>query len=534
MDKGKSHTSNPAPPKNPYQHPHLNPNQSHPPDPNLRSTSTSHPPSPTLASSSAKEMHNAEPPIEGGLIELQCEEEMSEELARRTLVGKVIYDKVINKTAMKTILSKAWGDPIGLQMTEMGPNCLIFTFQEQSTARKVLKEGPWSIMGNLLSLQLWAPQMTIYEVRFHRISFWVQLHGLPLDMMTTSNATRIASILGEPLEVEDPRVAGKLLRPFFRVRVSINTNNPFVTGFWVPRKRLPKVWITLKYEKLQGYCYNCGVAGHEQKGCKAARALSSYNPSMPRFSKSLGVPQARSLASLAAAKNYGGIPRRSDNRPSSDKEEFNPEPSEPEQIDQELRYWQRKLSPDLEANGEQQEGEDSISGDDTEEQETTSSLNPTTSGEEAAIINPPSIPPEAPPTPNQHPNTTSTAPTPDPQFVRQMISPGPPMVKVFYNKALVEYGAKEKQFNYYVEFPDEEQTNDTSPLQNLDTECIQNLSEDFTETLSLKRGREDSDSTDLAEGRRIKRLMITNTTEEFSHQFSTAEEAGQSMPPTPK
>lgn len=60
-------------------------------------------------------------------------------------------------------------------------------------------------------------------------------------MMTTSNATHIPSILGEPLEVEDPRVNGKLLRPFFKVKVDININNPFVTGFWVPRKNLPNV-----------------------------------------------------------------------------------------------------------------------------------------------------------------------------------------------------------------------------------------------------------------------------------------------------
>ncbi|XP_057454738.1 uncharacterized protein LOC130746201 [Lotus japonicus] len=244
--------------------------------------------------------------VERGLIELQSEAESSEDLARRTLVGKAITDKTLNKTTMKTILDKAWGSPPGLQMIDMGPNCLLFTFQEESTAQYILKEGPWSVMGNLLSLQLWAPQMTIFEVRFHRIPFWVQLHGIPLDMMTTSNATGIASILGEPLEVEDPRVGGKLLRPFFRVKVSINTNNPFVTGFWVPRRNLPKVWITLRYEKLQGYCYNCGVAGHEQKGCKAAKARSMVNPSLPRYNQGLGVPPARSLTSIASSQGYRG------------------------------------------------------------------------------------------------------------------------------------------------------------------------------------------------------------------------------------
>lgn len=47
-----------------------------------------------------------------------------------------------------------------------GPTASFSPFQEEATTQHILQEGPWSVMGSLLSLQLWAPQMTIFEVRF--------------------------------------------------------------------------------------------------------------------------------------------------------------------------------------------------------------------------------------------------------------------------------------------------------------------------------------------------------------------------------
>lgn len=52
----------------------------------------------------------------------------------------------------------------------------------------------------------------MYELDFNRISFWVQIHGLPLGAMNVKNATKLMTVVGEVLEVEDPMVDGNLLR----------------------------------------------------------------------------------------------------------------------------------------------------------------------------------------------------------------------------------------------------------------------------------------------------------------------------------
>lgn len=153
-------------------------------------------------------------------------------------------------------------------------------------------------MGHLLSLQYWIPEVAVYEIEFSVVPFWVQLHGLPLGTMTTKNAVKLMEQLGEIVEVENPLIEGQLLRSFMRVRVQLDITQPLVTGCWVPRKDLPKVWIVFKYEKLMDVCFKCGVIGHEQKYCKKERAMSTFSTDVPKYGPTLGVSLAKSLAEV--------------------------------------------------------------------------------------------------------------------------------------------------------------------------------------------------------------------------------------------
>lgn len=73
------------------------------------------------------------------------------------------------------------------------------------------------------------------------------------------------------MEIEDPIVEGKVFRPFIRARMEIDIQYPLSTGCWFPRKKFPRVWVFVKYKRLQDLCYNCGIIGHEQKICKRTR-----------------------------------------------------------------------------------------------------------------------------------------------------------------------------------------------------------------------------------------------------------------------
>lgn len=81
------------------------------------------------------------------------------------------------------------------------------------------------------------------------------------------SAAKILSLLGEVFEIEDPSVDGNLVRAFIRARVKIDILKPLSTGCWVPRRNLPKVWVFIKYERLQDLCYKFSTLGHDLRGC---------------------------------------------------------------------------------------------------------------------------------------------------------------------------------------------------------------------------------------------------------------------------
>lgn len=53
---------------------------------------------------------------------------------------------------------------------------------------RVLEAGPWSIMGNCLTLQKWEARMRIEDVRFDEPEVWLQIYGLAHDQATENNA----------------------------------------------------------------------------------------------------------------------------------------------------------------------------------------------------------------------------------------------------------------------------------------------------------------------------------------------------------
>ncbi|KAJ1436344.1 Zinc finger, CCHC-type [Sesbania bispinosa] len=185
----------------------------------------------------------------------------------------------------------------------MGINLFLFTFMDKKEVLEILKKGPWFVMGHILSLQSWVPQASVYELDFNKVSFLVQLHGFPLDMMNTKNAAKIMNHIGEVQEVENPEAEGRLLRTFIRVRALID-KNPLTTGCWVPRKDLPNVWIIIRYEKLQSLCFNCGIIGHEQKSCSRDKVMSTIDRRIPKYSAKVGVPPAKSILSLTQEQGF--------------------------------------------------------------------------------------------------------------------------------------------------------------------------------------------------------------------------------------
>ncbi|KAJ1411644.1 hypothetical protein SESBI_20959 [Sesbania bispinosa] len=108
-------------------------------------------------------MHDTESPDDEFTIELESDPLQSTLLAKRSLVKKILSQKPLNRGVVKSILIKAWENHGEFQITDMGKNMFLFSFGATHEVLEIIKKGPWYIMGHLLSLQFWVPDVTLYE-----------------------------------------------------------------------------------------------------------------------------------------------------------------------------------------------------------------------------------------------------------------------------------------------------------------------------------------------------------------------------------
>jgi hypothetical protein len=116
-------------------------------------------------------------------------------------------------------------------MEVLDQNKYLFTVSHENHYKNILNKGLWNIRNSLLLLNSWSPALSIDEVKLNLCAFWIQIHGLPLQYMTTLNAIRIGKKLGKILELENDNTDGLICRQFIRIKIEIDTTLPLASGF---------------------------------------------------------------------------------------------------------------------------------------------------------------------------------------------------------------------------------------------------------------------------------------------------------------
>lgn len=66
----------------------------------------------------------------------------SVDLAQRTLVGQLHTNKSQNRAATKSIIAKAWSAVHNLQISELGKNKFLFTFELENDCKDIMDRSP--------------------------------------------------------------------------------------------------------------------------------------------------------------------------------------------------------------------------------------------------------------------------------------------------------------------------------------------------------------------------------------------------------
>nr|POF06470.1 hypothetical protein CFP56_57442 [Quercus suber] len=202
------------------------------------------------------------------ILELPPRQTMSKNIDL-TILAKLITSKPISLNLVRDVTTKAWNPVYPMEVKRLDKNVFMFAFQHEADAQRVFIKKPWSIRRGHLILKRWHPYLSWLEVDFSTTSFWLQIHNLPILWCTEDNIRKIGSTLGKVTEVDFTGDRAEPWKKFTCINVDIPIDSPLIPGIFLPRPDKKDLWVGIKYEKLADVCYNCGIIGHEDKGCSA-------------------------------------------------------------------------------------------------------------------------------------------------------------------------------------------------------------------------------------------------------------------------
>ena len=120
--------------------------------------------------------------------------------------------------------------------------------------------------------------MTLRLVMFTTIPIWVQVWGLPFNLINEEAGRDIGSGLGRVVAVDSKALTADQAR-FLRIWVEIPLNKPLRWESLVISPEGDKSLVAFKYDRLVGLCYRCGTLGHGEKFCKVpSEMVEGGNP----------------------------------------------------------------------------------------------------------------------------------------------------------------------------------------------------------------------------------------------------------------
>lgn len=196
-------------------------------------------------------------------ISTRCKTNLLEE-CNLSLFGRLLLKRHQNQRALKSTLRSAWKMGSYLQIVDVGNNVLQFKLVSEYQLQWVEKNGPWNFDNNLLLLCRWRRGLSSTNITFTHSPFWVQIWGLPFELMSEEVCRDPSNSLGRFIEI-DRRIGQSDQAKFMRVRVDLQLDKPLRRGGKIASVEGERFWVSFRYERLPTFCFHCGRLGHDIK-----------------------------------------------------------------------------------------------------------------------------------------------------------------------------------------------------------------------------------------------------------------------------
>lgn len=123
----------------------------------------------------------------------------------------------------------------------------------------------WNLSNSLMVFKRAFGNERIAELTLTEVPFWVQIHGLEIQLHTRYVGELLGNKIGRVLDVDcasNSIAWGKCLR----VRVLLNVSKALVRGSRIDFNGVVSV-VVFCYERLGDFCFVCGKLDHLDKDC---------------------------------------------------------------------------------------------------------------------------------------------------------------------------------------------------------------------------------------------------------------------------
>lgn len=102
--------------------------------------------------------------MEEEILDLNWSNVEVKEAGSRTLIGRIMSKRSLNRSAIRSMILKAWNPKKEVKIVDGEDVCFLFSFEDNGDCGTVLRDRPWLIMGLLLIGQERMSFMPIQEV----------------------------------------------------------------------------------------------------------------------------------------------------------------------------------------------------------------------------------------------------------------------------------------------------------------------------------------------------------------------------------
>ncbi|KAF4394186.1 hypothetical protein F8388_005820 [Cannabis sativa] len=177
-------------------------------------------------------------------------------LSKLCIFGKIISSKTFTAKDVEHGCSILWKTRFRVEPIDnvlAGSNTFRFIFENGAVYRKILEQGPWCVKGDMLALLSWSSGFGAKDPSFNSIRFWIQIHLLPHDYYSRTNANMLGALAGKVVTIELEESKPVTWKSWIRVLVEVDVNRPLCCDYFFKTMAHPQS----KYES----CFSVNPAG---------------------------------------------------------------------------------------------------------------------------------------------------------------------------------------------------------------------------------------------------------------------------------